>query len=74
MEKLEGHDYNNFAFPSMPSQINSVVLDFEHMIFEINGQGIGHASEINISFYQGEWTISIGETACYNIRGSKIRG
>jgi hypothetical protein len=71
--KKDGHNYNTDSI-NLPNQIKSIVLDFEHMIYEINGKGIGLASDVDISFHDGVWNVQIGLSRPYNKNGTMIFG
>lgn len=39
--------------------LKTVILDFENKVFKINGQDIGNAEGLNLTFANGKWNAAI---------------
>lgn len=49
--------------------LRSVVLDFENQVFKVNGVSINHCTDVNITFHNSTWSVSLGESVMFNARG-----
>lgn len=55
------------------ANLKLIKLDFENMVFEINGHSINHCTDVDITFHNGEWSVSICEKQTFGTSGRNTK-
>lgn len=61
-------DKEKFPFGIL-SELKMIHFDFENKIFEINGIDIGHLTDVDISFHNREWSLTLTQKGIFTING-----
>ena len=55
------------------ANLKLIKFDFENMVFEINGHSINHCTDVDITFHNGEWSVSICEKQTFGTSGRNTK-
>lgn len=55
------------------ANLKLIKLDFENMVFEINGHNINHCTDVDITFHNSEWSVSICEKQTFGTSGRNTK-
>ena len=63
-------DKEKFPFVIL-SELKTVYFNLEDMIFEINGIDVGYLTDLDISFHNNEWNVTLTQKESFTLKGKR---